>query len=51
MNDETWEMVLKLVAPGIRKMMVSCVVCVFPILFSIHLILHLCPSKFSSYDL
>ena len=51
MDDETWEKVVKVVAPGIRKMKVSNVACVFPILFSIYLTIHLCPSKFSSDDL
>ena len=51
MDDETWEKVVKVVATDIRKMKVSNVSCVFPILFSIYLTLHLCPSKFSSDDL
>ena len=50
MDGETWEKVVKLIAPGIRKMKVSNFTCVFPILFSIYLTLHLCPSKFSSDD-
>ena len=45
---ETWEKVVKVVAPGIRKMKLINVACVFPILFSIYLTIHLCPSKFSS---
>ena len=51
MDDETWEKVVKLVAPDIRKMKVSNVACVFPILFSIYLTIHLCSSRFSSDDL
>ena len=50
MDDGTWAKVVKVGAPGIRKMKVSNVACVFPILFSIYLTLHLCPSKFSSDD-
>ena len=48
MDDETWPKVVKVVAPGIRKMTVSNVVCVLPILLSIYLTLHLCPSKLSA---
>ena len=51
MDDDTWEKVVKVVAPGIIKMKVSNVACVFPILFSIYLTIRLCPSKFSSDDL
>ena len=51
MDDETWEKVVKVVAPGIRKIKVSNVACVFPILFSIYLTLHFCPSEFSLDDL
>ena len=51
LDDETWAKVIKVVAPGIRKMKVSNVTCIFPILFSIYLTIHLCPSKFSSDDL
>ena len=43
MDDETWEKVVKLVYPGIRKIKVSNVNCVLPILFSIYLTLHICP--------
>ena len=50
MDDETWAKEVKAVAPSIRKMKVSNVVCVFPILFSIYLTIHLCPSKLSSDD-
>ena len=48
MDDETWKMVVKEVGPGIRKTKVSNVACVFPILSSIYLTIHLCPSKLSS---
>ena len=51
MDDETWVKVMKVVAPGIRKIRVSNVACVFPILFSIYLTIHIYPSKLSSYDL
>ena len=51
MDDETWENLVKVVASGIRKMKVSNVSCVFPILFSIYLTLHICLSKFSLDDL
>ena len=51
MDDETWAKVVKVVAPGIRKMDVSNVACVFPILFSIYLTLRICPSRLSSDDL
>ena len=51
MDDETWTKVVKVVAPGIIKMKVSNVACVFPILLSIYLTLHLCPSRLSSDDL
>ena len=46
--DDNWDNVAKVVSPGIRKMKVSNVACVFPILFSIYLNIHLYPSKFSS---
>ena len=51
MDDETWAKVVKVVAPGIIKINVSNVACVFTILFSIYLTLHLCSYKFSSDDL
>ena len=50
MDDETWEKVVKLVAPGIRKMAVSNVAFLCYILFSAYLTLHLCSSKFSADD-
>ena len=51
MDDDTWEKVVKVVAPGIIKMKVSNVACVFPILLSIYITIHIYPSKFSSDDL
>ena len=51
MDDKTSEKVLKVVAPGIRKMKVSNVDCVLPILLSIYLNIHLCTSKLSADDL
>ena len=48
MDDETWEKVLKVVAPGIIKMKVINVACVFPVLFYIYITLRLCTSKLSS---
>ena len=51
MDDDTWAKVVKVVAPGIRKMKVSNIACVFPILLSVYLTLHICTSKFSSDDL
>ena len=51
MDDETWAKVEKVLAPDIRKINVSNVAFVFPILFSIYLTLHLCPFKLSSNDL
>ena len=48
MDDETWERVVKVVAPGIIKMKVGNVSCFLPILFYIYITLHLCPSKLSS---
>ena len=46
MNDETWEKVVKLVAPGIRKVKVINVACVLNILLYIYLTIHICPSKY-----
>ena len=51
MHDETWAKVVKVAAPGIRKMKVSNVAFVSLILFSIYVTIHLYPSKFSSDDL
>ena len=51
MDDETWEKVAKVIAPGIRKMKGINDACVFTILFSIYLTIHLYPSKLSSNDL
>ena len=50
MDDGTWTKVVKVISPGIRKMKVSNVACIFPILFYIYLTLHLCPSIFYSDD-
>ena len=47
-DDETWEKVVKVVAPDIGKIRVSNVAFVLPILFYIYLTLHLFPSKLSS---
>ena len=49
-DDETWAKVVKVVAPGIRKMEVSNAAFVWYILFSTYLTLHICSSKFSSDD-
>ena len=51
MDDETWSKLVKVVAPGIRKIKMSNFACIFPILFSIYLTLHLYTSKLSSDDL
>ena len=48
MDDETWVKLLKVVAPGIRKIKVRNIACIFPNLLSIYLTLHLCTSKFSA---
>ena len=50
MDNETWAKVVKVVAPGIRKMEVSNVAFVCSILFSTYLTLHICSSKFSADD-
>ena len=50
MDDETWAKVVKVVAPGIRKMAVSNVAFFCSILYSTYLTLHLCSSKFSADD-
>ena len=49
-DDETWAKVVKVVDPGIRKIKVSNVACVLPIIFTIYLTLHIYPSNFSEYD-
>ena len=51
MDDYTWEKVVKVVAPGIRKMKVKYVAYVLSSLFSIHLTTHIWPSKLSSDDM
>ena len=43
MDDETWENVMRVVAPGIRKTKVRKAACVFPILFYIYLTIYICP--------
>ena len=45
MDDETWAKVMKVLASGVRKMKAINVACVFTILFSIYLTIHLFPSK------
>ena len=50
MDDETWAKVVKVVAPGIRKMAVINVSFVCSILFSTYLTLYLCSSKLSADD-
>ena len=51
MDDGNWAKVVKVVAPDIRKTKVSNVACVFPILLSIYLTIHLYPSKISADDM
>ena len=51
MDDEILAKVTKVVAPGIRKMKVSNVACLFPILLYIYITLHLCHFKFSADDM
>ena len=48
MDDKTWERVVKVVAPGIRKMKVSNVAFLCSILFSTYLTLHFCSYKLSA---
>ena len=48
MDDKTWEKVVKLVDPSIRKMAVRNVDFVCSILFYTYLTLHLCSYKFSA---
>ena len=50
-DDDTWVKVVKVLAPGIIKMKVSNVACVFPFLLSMYLNLHVCPSKLSTNDM
>ena len=50
MDDETWARVVKVVAPGIRKMAVRNVAFVCSNLFYSYLTLHLCSSKLSADD-
>ena len=51
MNEQTWDKVVKVVAPGIRKMAVINVAFFCSILFSTYITLHVCSSKFSADDL
>ena len=48
MDDETWEKVVKVVAPGIIKMAVRNIAFVCYILFSTYITLHLYYSKFAA---
>ena len=48
MDDETWAKVVKLIAPGIRKMKVSNVACVLIIISSTYTTIRLYPSKLSA---
>ena len=48
MDDETWAKVVKVVTPGIRKMVVRKVSFVCSILFFTYLTLNLCSSKLSA---
>ena len=50
MDDKTWEKMVKVVALGIRKMVVSNVAFVCSILFPTYLTLHLCSYKLSADD-
>ena len=49
MDDDNCAKAVKVIAPGIRKMKVINVACVFPILFSIHITVHLCTSILYAY--
>ena len=51
MDDETWENVVKLAVPVIRKIKVRNVACVLPILFTIYLTIHLCTYRLSAEDM
>ena len=51
MDDETWANVVKVLSPGIRKMMVINVAYALPILFSIYLTIHIFLSKFFADDM
>ena len=50
LDDETWAKVVKVVAPGIRKVAVINVAFVCSVLFSTYINLHLCSSKLSADD-
>ena len=53
MDDKTWVKVMKVVSPGIRRIKVSIVLCVFLVLLSIylHLSLYLDLSRYLSISL
>ena len=51
MDYETSSKVVKVVSPGIRKMKVSNIACVLPILFYLYITLHICPSNISVDDM
>ena len=51
MDDETWMKEVKVLSPSLRKMKVSNVALVFPILFYIYITPHIYSSKFSTDDL
>ena len=51
MDDETWSKVVKVVAPGIKKIKVGNLACFFLILFYIYLTIHICTPRLSSDDL
>ena len=48
MDDDTWAKMVKVVAPGIRKMVVSNVAVVCSILFLNYLNIHICSFKLSA---
>ena len=50
MDAKNWAKVVKVVASGIIKMKVGNFACVLPILFSLYITLHICPSRFSADD-
>ena len=50
MDDETWAKVVKVEAPGIRKMAVSNIAFVYSNLFYSYRTLHLCSSKFKAFS-
>ena len=48
MDYDTLAKVVKVIAPGMRKMKVSNFAYLLPIFFSIYITLHICPSKLSA---